>query len=51
MLTLDLKPAMDTQTIQAIEDALMKGYRVELLRNKDGDIIAQTIERKRLKTE
>lgn len=42
---------MDEKTIKAIMDALSKGLRVELLRDKDGNIIAQTIHRKRLKTE
>ena len=42
---------IDPQTIKAIETVLAKGQRVELLRDKDGNIIAQTIERKRLKTE
>ncbi len=40
---------MDSDTIKAIEEALKKGYRVELLRDKDGKIIVQTIQRKRLK--
>lgn len=40
---------MDSETIKAIVAALERGYRVELLRNKDGNIIAQTIQRKRLK--
>lgn len=41
---------MDEKTIKAIETALSNGYRVEILRDKDGNIIAQTIQRKRLKT-
>ena len=40
---------MDEKTIRAILDALSKGLRVELLKDKDGNIIAQTIQRKRLK--
>lgn len=40
---------MDSDTIKAIEEALKNGYRVELLRDKDGKIIVQTIQRKRLK--
>ena len=47
--TIDIK--LDNTAIKAIETALSKGYRVELLRDKDGNIIAQTVERKRLKTE
>ena len=39
---------MDAEMIKAILEALAKGQRVELLRQKDGRIIAQTIERKRL---
>lgn len=39
---------MDEKTIKAILEALVKGQRVELLRQKDGSIIIQTIERKRL---
>lgn len=41
---------MDDKTIKAILEALSKGLRVELLKDKDGNIIAQTIQRKRLKT-
>lgn len=40
---------MDEKTIKAILDALSNGLRVELLMDKDGNIIAQTIQRKRLK--
>lgn len=40
---------MDEKTIKAILEALSKGLRVELLKDKDGKIIAQTIQRKRLK--
>ena len=40
---------MDEKTIKAILEALSKGLRVELLKDKDGNIIAQTIQRKRLK--
>lgn len=39
---------MEKKTIKAILDALAKGQRVELLRQKDGTVVAQTIERKRL---
>ncbi len=39
---------MDETTIKAILAALASGQRVELLRQKDGSIVAQTIERKRL---
>lgn len=42
---------IDENLKQAIEQALASGFRVELLRDKDGKIIAQTIQRKRLKTE
>ena len=40
---------MDEKTIKAILEALAKGQRVELLRQKDGSIIVQTVQRKRLK--
>ena len=40
---------MDEKIIKAILEALSKGFRVELLKDKDGNIIAQTIQRKRLK--
>lgn len=40
---------MDEKTIKAILEALSKGLRVEILKDKDGNIIAQTIQRKRLK--
>lgn len=40
---------MDEKIIEAILEALSKGLRVELLKDKDGNIIAQTIQRKRLK--
>ena len=40
---------MDEKTIKAILEALSKGLRVELMKDKDGNIIAQTIQRKRLK--
>lgn len=40
---------MDEKTIRAILEALSNGLRVELLKDKDGNIIAQTIQRKRLK--
>lgn len=39
---------MEKKTIKAILDALSNGKRVELLRQKDGTVVAQTIERKRL---
>jgi len=42
---------MDEKTIKAIIEALRRGLRVEVLKDKDGNIVAQTIERKRLKTE
>lgn len=41
---------MDDKIIKAIEQALSNGFRVELLRDKDGNVIVQTISRKRLKT-
>lgn len=40
---------MDEKTIKAILEALSNGLRVELLKDKDGNIIAQTIQRKRMK--
>ncbi len=42
---------MDEKIIKAIEAALKNGLRVEILRDKFGNIIIQTIHRKRLKTE
>lgn len=42
---------IDEKLKTAIERALASGFRVELLRDKDGNIIVQTIQRKRLKTE
>lgn len=39
---------MDEKTIKAILAALNKGQRVELLRQKDGSIIVQAVQRKRL---
>lgn len=42
---------MDEKTIKAIEKALENQQRVEILKDKDGKIIVQTIQRKRLKTE
>jgi hypothetical protein len=41
---------LDEKIIKAIMDAISKGFRVELLKDKDGNIIIQTIQRKRLKT-
>lgn len=42
---------MDESLQKAIIAALdNKGLRVEVLKDKDGNIIAQTIQRKRLKT-
>lgn len=41
---------MDEKIIKAILEALSKGFRVELMKDKDGNIIAQTIQRKRMKT-
>ena len=40
---------MDEKTVKAIEEAVSKGFRVELLKDKDGNVIVQTIQRKRLK--
>lgn len=40
---------VDEKTIQAIEKAVSNGLRVEVLKDKDGNIIVQTIQRKRLK--
>ncbi len=39
---------MDAKTIKAIIEALERGERVELIRDKNGNIIAQTVHRKRL---
>lgn len=41
---------MDDKTVKAILEAVSKGLRVEVLKDKDGNIIVQTIQRKRLKT-
>ncbi len=40
---------MDEKTIKAIETAISSGFRVEILKDKAGNIIVQTIQRKRLK--
>ena len=40
---------MTPELIKAIQAALDKGMRVELLKDKDGNIRAQTISRKALK--
>lgn len=40
---------MTKELIDAIQKALDKGQRVELLRDKEGNIKAQTISRKALK--
>ena len=40
---------MKPELIKSIEAALDKGQRVELLKDKDGNIKAQTISRKALK--
>lgn len=40
---------MDEKTIKAVEKAVSSGLRVEVLKDKDGNIIAQTIQRKLLK--
>ncbi|WP_287552335.1 hypothetical protein [Dialister sp.] len=40
---------MTKELIDAIEKALEKGLRVELLKDKEGNIKAQTISRKALK--
>ena len=42
---------MDEKTIKAMEKALDNNQRVEILKDKDGNIIAQTVKRKRLKLE
>lgn len=42
--------SMNEKTIKAILAALSSGLRVELVQQKDGSIIIQTIQRKRLKT-
>ena len=41
---------MDEKTIAAIKAALASGLRVELLLQKDGSVLVQTVQRKRLKT-
>lgn len=40
---------MDKRLWEAIKDALDKGYRVELIKDKEGNIKAQTVSRKLLK--
>ena len=40
---------MDDKLWRAIQDALDKGYRVELIKDKDGNVKAQTVSRKLLK--
>ena len=40
---------MDEKTINAIHEALDNGLRVEILKDKDGNVIVQTIQRKRIK--
>ncbi len=40
---------MNEKIIKAIMEALEKGFRVELLKDKDGTVIVQTIQRKRVK--
>jgi len=40
---------MDDKTIQAIKNALSKGFRVELVQQKDGTIVIQTVQRRKLK--
>lgn len=40
---------MDNKLWRAIRVALDKGYRVELIKDKDGNIKAQTVSRKLLK--
>lgn len=41
---------IDEKTIKSIESAVSNGLRVEILKDKDGNIIVQTIQRKRMKT-
>lgn len=40
---------MPTELIVAIQEALNKGYRVELIKGKNGEIQANTVSRKLLK--
>lgn len=42
---------MSEEVIRAIESALKNGFRIEILMDKDGRIIIQTIKRKLLKTQ
>lgn len=42
---------MNEKTVKAIMEALDKGFRVEVLKDKDGAVIVQTIQRKRIKTQ
>lgn len=40
---------MDEKTIAAVLKALSAGFRVELLMQKDGTVVIQTVQRKKLK--
>lgn len=40
---------MDKKTVAAILAALNQGLRVEIIRQKDGSILVQTVKRKQLK--
>lgn len=46
-----IRAAMNEKLVDSIASALASNYRVELLIDKGGNIVAQTIQRKRLKTE
>lgn len=39
---------MTPELIEAIQAALDRGFRVELLKDKQGNVIVQTIQRKRM---
>ena len=44
----EMRQNMTEQMIQALEAALNRGFRVELLMGKDGTIKVQTVSRKKL---
>lgn len=46
----ELKSLISEKTIKAIESAVSNGMRVEVLKDKNGNIIIQTVQRKRLRT-
>ena len=45
------KRSLDDRSIAAIEDALEKGYRVEISPDRDGNIKLRTVHRKDIKVD